>query len=110
MINYFGGVSPETPPFYVHSKKGRGKMLTRIFGAVTGGRLNLRAAANSSAAIIASIPNETLLILSEHNDMEYRVLPHGGEKSASLAWARRLSAQGPRAKSSPPCGQPLRAE
>lgn len=55
-------------------------MLTRIFGAVTGGRLNLRAAANSSAAIIASIPNETLLILSEHNDMEYRVLPHGGEK------------------------------
>ena len=60
MINYFGGVSPETPPFYVHSKKGRGKMLTRIFGAVTGGRLNLRAAANSSAAIIASIPNETL--------------------------------------------------
>ena len=56
-------------------------MLTRIFGAVTGGRLNLRAAANSSAAIIASIPNETLLILSEHNDMEYRVLPHGGEKN-----------------------------
>ena len=55
-------------------------MLTRIFGAVTGGRLNLRAAASSSAAIIASIPNETLLILSEHNDMEYRVLPHGGEK------------------------------
>ena len=85
-------------------------MLTRIFGAVTGGRLNLRAAANSSAAIIASIPNETLLILSEHNDMEYRVLPHGGEKSASSAWARRLSAQGPRVKSSPPCGQPLRAE
>ena len=36
-------------------------MLTRIFGTVTGGRLNLRAAANSSAAIIASIPNETLL-------------------------------------------------
>ncbi len=67
--------------FYAHSKKGRGNMLTRIFGAVTGGRLNLRAAANSSAAIIASIPNETLLILSEHNDMEYRVLPHGGEKN-----------------------------
>ena len=55
-------------------------MITRIFGTVTGGRLNLRAAANSSAAIIASIPNETLLILSEHNDMEYRILPHGGEK------------------------------
>ena len=67
--------------FYAHSKKGRGNMLTRIFGAVTGGRLNLRAAASSSAAIIASIPNETLLILSEHNDMEYRVLPHGGEKN-----------------------------
>ena len=83
-------------------------MLTRIFGAVTGGRLNLRAAASSSAAIIASIPNETLLILSEHNDMEYRVLPHGGEKSASSAWACRLSAHGPRAKSSPPCGPPLR--
>ena len=46
-------------------------MLTRIFGAVTGGRLNLRAAANSSAAIIASIPNETLLILSEYNDTWY---------------------------------------
>jgi SH3-like domain-containing protein len=46
-------------------------MLTRIFGTVTGGRLNLRAAANSSAAIIASIPNETLLILSEHNDTWY---------------------------------------
>ena len=64
MINYFGGVSPETPPFYVHSKKGRGKMLTRIFGAVTGGRLNLRAAANSSAAIIASIPNERGMLLA----------------------------------------------
>lgn len=47
-------------------------MLTRIFGAVTGGRLNLRAAANSSAAIIASIPNATLLILSEHNDTWYQ--------------------------------------
>ena len=46
-------------------------MITRIFGTVTGGRLNLRAAANSSAAIIASIPNETLLILSEYNDTWY---------------------------------------
>ena len=66
-----GGASPEAPPFYAHSKKGRGNMLTRIFGAVTGGRLNLRAAANSSAAIIASIPNETLLFLSEYNDTWY---------------------------------------
>ena len=46
-------------------------MLTRIFGTVTGGRLNLRAAANSSAAIIASIPNETILFLSEYNDTWY---------------------------------------
>ena len=57
--------------FYAHSKKGRGNMLTRIFGAVTGGRLNLRAAASSSATIIASIPNETLLFLSEYNDTWY---------------------------------------
>ena len=60
------------PPFLsLQAKKGRDKMITRIFGAVTGGRLNLRAAANSSAAIIASIPNETLLILSEYNDTWY---------------------------------------
>ena len=56
----FAELRKEAPPFYAHSKKGRDKMITRIFGAVTGGRLNLRAAANSSAAIIASIPNETL--------------------------------------------------
>ena len=60
------------PPFLsLQAKKGRGKLLTRIFGAVTGGRLNLRAAASSSATIIASIPNETLLFLSEYNDTWY---------------------------------------
>lgn len=46
-------------------------MITRIFGAVTGGLLNLRAAAASSASILASIPNETLLVVTEHNDTWY---------------------------------------
>ena len=49
------------------NKKGREKMTTRIFGAVTGGRLNLRAAADSSASILASIPNETPLVVTEHD-------------------------------------------
>ena len=48
-------------------------MITRIFGAVTGGRLNLRAAADSSASILASIPNETLLVVTEHDDTWYAV-------------------------------------
>ena len=42
-------------------------MITRIFGTVTGGRLNLRVAADSSASILASIPNETLLVVTEHD-------------------------------------------
>ena len=46
-------------------------MITRIFGTVTGGRLNLRAAADSSASILASIPNETLLVVTEHNATWY---------------------------------------
>ena len=54
------------------TKKGRDKMITRIFGAVTGSRLNLRAAANSSGSIHASIPNETLLVVAEHNDIQMR--------------------------------------
>ena len=49
------------------NKKGRDKMITRIFGTVTGGRLNLRVAADSSASILASIPNETLLVVTEHD-------------------------------------------
>ena len=39
-------------------------MITRIFGAVTGGRLNLRASADSSASILSSIPNENLLVIT----------------------------------------------
>ena len=39
-------------------------MITRIFGTVTGGRLNLLASADSSASILASIPNETLLVIT----------------------------------------------
>ena len=39
-------------------------MITRIFGAVTGGRLNLRASANFSASILSSIPNENLLVIT----------------------------------------------
>ncbi len=39
-------------------------MITHILTSVTGGRLNLRAAADSSTAITASISNETLFILS----------------------------------------------
>ena len=46
------------------NKKGHDKMIICIFGAITGGRLNLRAATDSSAAIIASIPNETLPMLT----------------------------------------------
>ena len=46
-------------------------MLTHIFGAVTGGRLNLRAAANSSTTILASIPDETLLVVTAHDDTWY---------------------------------------
>ncbi len=46
-------------------------MLTRIYGVVTGGRLNLRMAADSSAAILASIPNETLLVVTDHNATWY---------------------------------------
>ena len=68
------GASFEAPPFYAHSKKGRGKMLTRIFGAVTGSRLNLRAAANSSASILARIPNETLVWLTVTAPKWYPIL------------------------------------
>ena len=40
------GLLFEAPPFLCpKNKKGRDKMITRIFGAVTGGRLNLRAGA-----------------------------------------------------------------
>lgn len=46
-------------------------MITRIFGTVTGGRLNLRASADSSASILASIPNETLLVVTERDDTWY---------------------------------------
>lgn len=46
-------------------------MITRIFGTVTGGCLNLRASADSSASILASIPDETLLVVTEHNDTWY---------------------------------------
>ena len=46
-------------------------MIPRIFGTVTGGRLNLRMAADSSASILASIPNETLLIVTEFNGTWY---------------------------------------
>ena len=46
-------------------------MITRIYGTVTGGRLNLRAAAASSASILVSIPNENLLVIIEHNDAWY---------------------------------------
>ena len=42
-------------------------MITRIFGVVTGGRLNLLAAADSAATILLSIPNETLLVLTDYN-------------------------------------------
>lgn len=46
-------------------------MIPYTFGTVTGGRLNLRAAADSSASILASIPNETLLVVTEHNTAWY---------------------------------------
>lgn len=46
-------------------------MITRIFGVVTGGRLNLRAAADSSASILASIPDGTLLVVTEHDGTWY---------------------------------------
>ena len=46
-------------------------MITRIFGAGTFGRLNFRAAADSSASIRASIPNKTLLVVTEHNATWY---------------------------------------
>lgn len=46
-------------------------MITRLFGAVTGGRLNLRADADSSASILATLPNETLLVVTEHNATWY---------------------------------------
>lgn len=48
-------------------------MITRIFGTVTGGRLYLRADANPSASILASIPDGTLLVVTEHNDTWYAV-------------------------------------
>ena len=75
-------------------------MITRIFGTVTGGRLNLRAAANSSAAIIASIPNETLLILSKHNDTWYAACygAHTGfvkkQYIALMEWASAIEISG----------------
>lgn len=39
-------------------------MINRIFGTVTGCRLNLRTSADSSASILVSIPNETLLVIT----------------------------------------------
>lgn len=39
-------------------------MITRIFGTVTGSRLNLRTSADSSASILSSIPNENLLVIT----------------------------------------------
>ena len=75
-------------------------MIPRIFGAVTGGRLNLRAAANSSAAIIASIPNETLLFLSEYNDTWYAACygAHTGfvkkQYIALMEWASAIEMSG----------------
>lgn len=46
-------------------------MVTNAYGTVTGGRLKLRAAATSSASILAIIPDETLLVIAEHNDTWY---------------------------------------
>lgn len=46
-------------------------MIIRIFGTVTGGRLNLRMAADFSASILASIPDGTLLVVTEHDDTWY---------------------------------------
>lgn len=59
-------------------------MLTRIFGAVTGGRLNLRAAADSSATILASIPDETLLVVTTHDDTWYRSTYVRQQKSSRM--------------------------
>ena len=46
-------------------------MINRIFDTVTGGRLNLRASADSSSSILVSIPNETLLVVIDHNNTWY---------------------------------------
>lgn len=61
-----GGVISERSAFSMppKNKKGRDSMINRIFGTVTGGRLNLRTSADSSASILVSIPNETLLVIT----------------------------------------------
>lgn len=46
-------------------------MITHILGSVTGDRLNLHVVADSSATILACIPDETLLVVTEHNDTWY---------------------------------------
>ena len=43
-------------------------MTTRHLGTVTGGRLNLRAAADTSAVVQVQIPDGTLLEVAEYND------------------------------------------
>ena len=44
-------------------------MTTRHLGTVTGGRLNLRAAADTSAVVQVQIPDGTLLEVAEYNDI-----------------------------------------
>lgn len=43
-------------------------MTTRHLGTITGGRLNLRAAADTSAVVQVQIPDGTLLEVAEYND------------------------------------------
>lgn len=43
-------------------------MTARHLGTVTGGRLNLRAAADTSAVVQVQIPDGTLLEVAEYND------------------------------------------
>ena len=48
-------------------------MITRNFGTVTGGRLNLRQLADTSSNILTSIPNGTLLVVTQHDNAWYAV-------------------------------------
>lgn len=48
-------------------------MISVLIGTVTGGRLNLRAAADSSSAVLLQIPNGSLLCVASHNDTWYSV-------------------------------------
>lgn len=48
-------------------------MITRNFGTVTGGRLNLRQLADASSNILTSIPNGTLLVVTQHDNAWYAV-------------------------------------